>query len=140
MQFIVYTMGKDYSYVGPVGTRIVVNAWGFRVGEDGITLTFDDEIMVYNINANDQGAVIDDSDSRIGDTTERPYVIVPPSPQGIHKVGIFGSSFTPKGTYADMDFIVVPDIEIEPASGKQGSQATIKGYGFAMNDVVTVRF
>ncbi len=140
MSVVIVPWAKIEPTSGPVGTKINVNAWGFRVGEDGITLTYDDQIMIYNINANAEGAVINDADKRIGDTTEKPIIEVPPSAQGVHKVGIFGSSFTPKGVYADMDFVVTPSIEIDPKTGKQGSQATIKGFGFAQNDSVTLSF
>ncbi|HAV10321.1 MAG TPA: hypothetical protein DCX22_01720 [Dehalococcoidia bacterium] len=140
MPVIVVPWAKITPTSGPVGTKINVNAWGFRVGEDGITLTYDDQIMIYNINANAEGSVINDQDKRIGDTTEKPIFVVPPSAQGVHKVGIFGSSFTPRGIFADMDFVVTPSIEIDPKTGKEGTQATIKGFGFAQNDSVTLSF
>jgi len=67
-------------------------------------------------------------------------VKIPASTQGYHRVGVYGSSFTPKGTVPDSDFEVIPQIELQPTSGNRGTPVTITGTGFAKEAAVTITF
>lgn len=112
---------------GPVGTEVVVSGVGFRIGEDGMTITYDGEIIECNIVAGTDGSL---------DTT----IMVPDSTLGRHKIGVYGSSFTPIGVVPDIDFEVIPHINLQPASGNKGTKVTVIGTGFAKGEAVTINF
>jgi IPT/TIG domain len=118
---------------GPVGTEITVTGAGFRISEDGITITYDGEIIKCNLIADYVG-------SWEGTAT------IPPSTKGRHTVGVFGSDFTPRGIVRDSYFDVVPNIDLisqkyfEPVSNKSSIKLTVSGTGFAKNESIKISF
>jgi hypothetical protein len=118
---------------GPVGTEITVTGAGFRISEDGITITYDGKIIKCNLIANYVG-------SWEGTAT------IPPSTKGRHRVGVFGSDFTPRGVVHDSYFDVIPKIELvsqmyfEPISKKTTIKLTVTGTGFAKNESINITF
>jgi len=126
-KFIVGPFAKAQPSSGPVGTEITVDAFGFRTSEDGITITWDNKIILCNIIAGTDG---------IFSTT----LNIPPSTRGQHQLGVFGSDFTPRGTIPDIDFNVVPGIALQPTSGNKGTSVTVNGSGFAKDETITLSF
>jgi hypothetical protein len=124
---------------GTVGTKFIIEGWGFRSGEDGITVTWDNEILLCNATAESDGSVLIDGSKRT-DGTLRYELFVPPATQGKHVIGLYGSSFTPRGILPDYDFDVLPSISIEPDTGNTGTQVNITGTGFAANEFITVSY
>jgi len=112
---------------GPVGTEITIDGFCFRTGEDGITITWDDEIILCNLVGGPDGS---------WNTT----LNIPPCTKGHHTIGVYGSSFTPKGIVPDTDFEVIPHIELQPTSGNKGTKVTVNGYGFASDEAITLNF
>ena len=125
--FIIGPAAKVEPLSGPVGTEITIYGFGFRTGEDGITITYDGEIIRCNI--------VGETDGSFSTT-----VTIPPSTPGYHIVGVYGSSFTPKGRVPDSHFEVIPQIELQPTSGNRGTRVTITGTGFAKDEVITITF
>jgi tetratricopeptide (TPR) repeat protein len=123
---------------GPVGTQLFVYGWGFRSGEDGITITWDGKIIICNISAEPDGSVQIDG-SMQPDGTPRAEVFVPESVQGDHSVGVYGSSFTPIGIIDDTVFEVIPHITLTQAPHAEGIQIAITGTGFAGSEVITIQ-
>jgi hypothetical protein len=126
-KFIVGPFAKMQPSSGPVGTEITIEGFGFRTSEDGITITWDNQIILCNLIAGTNG---------VFDTT----LNIPPTTQGLHLVGIFGSDFTPKGIIPDMDFNVVPNIQLQPPSGNKGTRVSVNGTGFIKGEAVTLSF
>jgi hypothetical protein len=118
---------------GPVGTEIIVTGAGFRVSEDGITITYDGEIIKCNLIADTLG-------------NWKGTATIPPSTKGRHTVGVFGSDFTPRGIVRDNYFDVVPKIDLsakkyfEPMSKKTSTKLTVTGTGFAKNESTNISF
>jgi hypothetical protein len=125
--FIVALFAKIEPTSGPVGTEITIDGFGFRTSEDGITITWDNKIIVCNLIAGTDGI--------LNTTLE-----IPPSTRGYHTIGIYGSDFTPKGVIPDTDFDVVPHIELQPSSGNKGTKVTANGTGFANGETITLSF
>jgi len=126
-KFIVGPFAKMQPSSGPVGTEITIEGFGFRTSEDGITITWDNQIILCNLIAGTNG---------VFDTT----LNIPPATQGHHLVGVFGSDFTPKGIIPDMDFNVVPNIQLQPPSGNKGTRVSVNGTGFIKGEAVTLSF
>ncbi|UCH51469.1 MAG: hypothetical protein JSV54_01505 [Chloroflexota bacterium] len=126
-KFVVGPFAKIQPNSGPVGTEISVEGFGFRVSEDGITITWDSKIILCNIIAGTNG---------IFNAT----VNAPPCTRGYHQLGVFGSDFTPRGEVPDNDFNVVPGIELQPTSGNKGTKITVNGTGFAEDEAITLSF
>ena len=122
---------------GPSGTILSIYGWGFRTGEDGITITWDGEIIMCNIVAETDGSLIADGSLRT-DGTLREAVYVPEDTQGNHIIGVYGSSFTPKGIVDDTIFEIIPEIKLSPEPHIEGTQVTIAGTGFAANEAITI--
>jgi hypothetical protein len=125
-----YTVGpfaKMKPSSGPVGTEITIDGSGFRTSEDGVTITWDNEIYVCNLVARINGSF----------TTT---LNIPPSTQGHHLVGVYGTDFTPRGIVPDMDFNVVPGIKLLPASGNKGTKVIVNGTGFSKGETITLTF
>jgi hypothetical protein len=120
-----YVTAKPVS--GPVGTMVTFDGMGFRTSEDGITITYDSLINTTNIVA-------------IGDGSWQDTITIPPSTQGRHIMGIYGSDFTPIGIVPDIDFQVVPNIELEIATIADDIRVTILGTGFADGETVSINF
>jgi len=125
--FIVGPAAKIRPLSGPVGTEITVEGFGFRVGEDGITIAFDGEIIVCNIVGSSDGS---------WQSTAR----IPPSIKGKHRITVYGSSFTPIGTVPDFDFEVIPSLYLEPSAGKTGNKVNVSGTGFSENESINLTF
>ena len=126
-KFIIGPFAKVEPASGPVGTEIRIDGFGFRTSEDGITITWDNQIILCNLIAGTDG---------VFNTT----LNIPPSTQGHHLIGVFGSDFTPKGIVPDNDFIVVPNIDLQPTSGNKGTKATVHGTGFTSDETITLSF
>jgi hypothetical protein len=124
-RFIVGPFAKIEPTSGPVGTEIYIDAFGFRTGEDGITITWDGEIILCNLVGGTDGSW-------------NATLNIPPSTKGYHTIGVYGSSFTPKGIVPDTDFNVVPHIELQPTSGNKGAKVTVNGAGFANGETITL--
>ena len=142
-KFIVAPYVKVTPLSGTVGTQLMIYAWGFRANEDGLSMTWDGELFVYNIRAELDGSMIADgskvpflSSSYTGDTREK--VLIPPSTQGRHVLGLYGSSFTPKGVFNDTVIEVVSDIKLQTEPHIKGTQVAINGTGFASNETITI--
>jgi hypothetical protein len=112
---------------GPAGTEIRAKGFGFRTGEDGITIAFDGEIILCNI----VGA---------GDGSWEATAQIPPGTRGTHTITVYGSSFTPIGTVPDIQFEVTPGLKLEPDAGNRGNKITATGTGFNKNEIVTMTF
>jgi hypothetical protein len=125
--FIIGPVAEAEPVSGPVGTEITINGFGFRTGEDGITITYDGKIILCNMVAEADGS---------WSTT----LNIPPSTEGNHTIVVYGSSFTPIGIVPSIDFNVVPQIEPQPASGNKGTKVTITGTGFSQGEAVTLSF
>src|SRR4030042_6712946 len=96
-----------------------------------------------NIRAEIDGSLIVDgskvphsSTAYTGDTRDTVYV--PPTTQGRHVISVYGSSFTPRGTFNDTVFEVIPGIKLQPEPSIKGTQITITGAGFANNENITI--
>ena len=126
-RFIVAPFAKVEPTSGPAGTEISIDGFGFRTGEDGITITWDGEIILCNIVGETDGSW----SARLN---------IPPCTKGYHTIGVYGSSFTPKGIVPDIDFNVVPHIELQPASANKGAKVTVNGAGFANGETITLSF
>ena len=130
---------------GPVGTQLVIKGWGFRVNEDGITVTWDNEIISTNIRSEPDGTILLDGvvrtkDASSHDSVIREAIFVPPSNHGEHVVGVYGSSFTPKGVLPDTVFTVIPSITTDPSSDYEGAEINISGFGFASMETITLSY
>ncbi len=112
---------------GKAGTEVAIKGYGFRTSEDGITITWDNEIIFCNFIAGFDGIL---------NTTFK----TPPATQGHHLVGLFGSDFTPRGVIPDMDFNVIPNIELQPASGNKGTKVMVSGTGFSKGETINLSF
>jgi hypothetical protein len=126
-RFIVAPFAKVEPTSGPVGTEITINGFGFRTGEDGITITWDGEIILCNIVGE-------------GDGSWSTPLNIPPCTKGYHTIGVFGSSFTPKGIVPDTEFNVVPNIKLQPTSGNKGTKVSVNGSGFASDEAISLNF
>ncbi len=121
---------------GPVGTKLYVYGWGFRTGEDGLTITWDGKIIMCNIVAEKDGSMIVDG-SKKDDGTPRETLYVPESTKGDHIIGVYGSSFTPIGVVNDTKFEVMPEIRLSPEPDIKGTRVSISGTGFTGGEVIT---
>ncbi|MBM4451061.1 MAG: hypothetical protein FJ024_01095 [Chloroflexi bacterium] len=127
IDFIVGPAARIEPLTGPVGTEIKAEGFGFRTGEDGITIAFDGEIIMCNIVGS-------------GDGSWKATAQIPPSTRGIHTITVYGSSFTPIGTVPDVQFEVTPGLKLEPNSGNQGNKVTATGTGFDKNEIIAMTF
>jgi len=126
-KFIIGPFAKIEPTSGAVGTEIQIDGFGFRTSEDGITITWDNQIIRCNLIAGTDGIF----------STK---LNIPPSTQGHHTIGVFGSDFTPKGVVPDTNFVVVSSIELQPASGNKGTKVTVQGTGFTEGETITLSF
>jgi len=127
---IVFTVApfcKATPLSGPVGTKVTISGVGFRAGEDGVTFTWDGPIIDTNFIAKPNG------------TFSWP-ITVPPSVKGRHIIGIYGSSFTPKGIVPDIEFEVIPSIRLTPSDVINSRDLTVDGDGFNANESVAISY
>ena len=143
VDFIITPFVKMTPLSGPVGTQLLIYGWGFRGNEDGVSMTWDGEIIKVNIRAEIDGSLIVDgskvpnnSTAYTGDTRDTLYV--PPSTQGEHVLGVYGSSFTPRGTFNDNIFTVIPQIKLKTERDLKGTRIYVDGTGFGANEQVTL--
>ncbi|MCX6005233.1 MAG: hypothetical protein NT082_06130 [Chloroflexi bacterium] len=130
MSEILFTIGpfcKAKPLSGPVGTKVTITGVGFRPGEDGVTITWDGPITDMNFVAEPNGNF-------------NCTITVPPSVKGKHVIGVYGSSFTPRGIIPDIGFEVTPQIELTPREGNKGTTVKINGTGFNSGESVTVTY
>jgi hypothetical protein len=126
-KFIIGPFAKMQPSSGPVGTEITIEGFGFRTHEDGITFTWDNQIFLVNLIAGTDGVL-------------NATLNIPPTTQGHHLLGLFGSDFTPKGVIPDMDFNVIPNIQLEPPSGNKGTKVIVNGTGFGNSEAISLSF
>jgi hypothetical protein len=126
-RIIVAPFAKVWPTSGPVGTKIAIDGFGFRTGEDGITITWDGEIILCNLVGGPDGSW-------------SATLNIPPDTKGHHIIGVYGSSFTPKGIVPDTDFEIVPHIGLQPTSGNKGTKVIVNGSGFVNNEAITLNF
>ncbi len=112
---------------GPVGTKITISGKGFRPGEDGVTFTWDGPIIDTNFTAQANG------------TFSWP-ITVPPCVKGEHTIGIYGSSFTPKGIVPNIQFEVTPSIELSFSNIINSKDVTVSGYGFYAGESIAITY
>ena len=125
--FTVSPFCKATPLSGPVGTKVTITGVGFRAGEDGITFTWDGPITDTNFIAKPNGSF------------SWP-ITVPPSVKGRHILGIYGSSFTPKGIVPDIEFEVTPSIVLIPSDMYNSRDVTVSGAGFNAGESVTISY
>lgn len=127
---IVFTVApfcKATPLSGPVGTKILLTGVGFRAGEDGLTFTWDGPILDTNVVAQANGSFS--------------FVLtVPPCPKGRHILGIYGSSFTPKGIVPDIEFEVTPSISLTPSDLIGSRDLRLDGTGFTATESVAITY
>lgn len=129
---------------GPVGTQLLFYGWGFRQNEYGITILWDNSMLATNMRAETSGDFIADGSKREnmfdggGEYTES--IFVPPSYQGNHTIVLYGSTFSPIGTFPNYTFVVTPSIQIQPSSGATGVEVDVSCNGFAQNEVLAVQY
>lgn len=107
---------------GPVGTTVQFKGYSFRSGEDGVTITFDGELIFYNKVANPDGSWEAEVD-------------VPVSTAGVHEFGAYGT-FTSAADVPKLKFWVIPEIKVTPDSGKVGEKVRISGTGFGAEQTI----
>jgi hypothetical protein len=130
---------------GPVGTMLKIYGWGFMHNEDGITVTMDGVIIEVNTRAEIDGSlIIDGSKREYGTFTSgeeyHDKAFIPKTTQGDHIIGVYGSSFTPRGTLPYYTFTVIPNITVQPSSGHKGTYVTIEGTGFAADENIALKY
>jgi hypothetical protein len=125
--FTVSPYCKAVPLSGPVGTKIMISGVGFRAGEDGVTFTWDGPIIDTNFIAKPNGSF------------SWP-IVVPPSVKGRHIIGIYGSSFTPKGIVPDIEFEVTPSILLTPSDMYNSRDLLVHGNGFNAGESVTISY
>jgi hypothetical protein len=145
LPFIVTPWAEVKPASGPVGTQLLIYGWGLVPNEDGMTITWDNEIIKTNIRAELDGRLVIDGSIRTsgffkyeGEYTET--VFVPPSFQGTHKVGVYGSSYTPKGIMPDYNFLVTSSIKLQQTIGDVESLVDLEGMGFAKDEVIKLTY
>jgi hypothetical protein len=126
-KFIIGPFAEIQPRSGSVGAEISMVGYGFRTSEDGITITWDNQIIVCNLIAGMNGEL-------------NTMLNIPVGTQGHHLVGLFGSDFTPKGNIPDMDFNIIPNIELQPPSGNKGTKVTVYGTGFGSGETISLSF
>ncbi len=125
--FTVAPFCKATPLSGPVGTKIMISGVGFRAGEDGVTFTWDGPIIDTNFVARPNGSFT--------------YPItVPPSTKGRHIIGIYGSSFTPKGIVPDIEFEVTSSIRLTPSDLINSRDLKVDGNGYNANESVAISY
>jgi len=101
---------------GNVGDSVTVNGYGFADDEDNIEITYDDDEIATDINANSSGYW--------SKTIE-----IPASYAGTHVFDAYGDD-TDDSYVANVTFTVEPSISINPSSGNIGTSITVTGAGF----------
>ncbi len=100
---------------GPVGSNLTIAGKGFDSNESTINVTYDGIAVQTAVRASSKGSW-------------QASFKVPASSRGKHVIDAAGS--TPAEDVPDQQFIVVPQISTNPASGWVGSMTSILGSGF----------
>jgi hypothetical protein len=111
---------------GIVGDAITMSGSRFATNENGITILFDDQAVVTDIEANSEGEWEEGFD-------------VPEMPAGEHSVTAEGEH-TSKEDVGGLSFEVQPDIVLSPAEGHVGTNVTVVGHGFAASTGVNISY
>jgi hypothetical protein len=111
---------------GTVGTEVEIEGVGFAPGEDIIIEYEGDEL---DIESGDEEA---GSDGKFELT-----IIIPPSVYGENTITIIGEESL---TELEETFFVIPEIIIDPVTGKAGINVTIIGTGFDRHGDVVITF
>ncbi|MBM3118135.1 MAG: hypothetical protein FJ006_01035 [Chloroflexi bacterium] len=109
-----------------VGDNLWVSGVGFEANEAGIKVTFDGTLVTSGVIADAKGSWTD-------------RLEVPPSTRGEHTIDASGE-ITKAGDIPDAIIIVSPKIEMNPTSGAIGSEITVRGTGFAENQIITISY
>jgi len=107
---------------GPVGTAVQFNGFSFNPSEDGVTITFDGEPIIYNAVANPDGSW------EIKDN-------IPASTSGIHEIGAYGT-YTSAAAVPKLKFEIIPEVKVTPDSGKVGEKIRVNGTGFGTEQTI----
>ena len=125
--FIVTPWSKIEPASGEVGTEAIVRGYGFKTGEVGISISWDDEVIASGLNADTEGNI------------EKP-ITVPASFYGKHAIGMFGKVYTLKGKVPKTYFEVLPSLTLETDTAATGEKITIRGTGFNAKDKLILTF
>jgi hypothetical protein len=109
-----------------VGDSLWVSGVGFEVNETGIKVTFDGDLNISGIIADAKGSWSD-------------RLEVPPCSRGEHIIKASGE-ITRASDIVDAIVIISPKIELSPTSGAVGSDITVRGNGFAANQIITISY
>ncbi len=117
--FIVTPLISINSNQGAVGTSVTVTGKGFDSNESVINVTYDTIPVQTAVRASSKGSW-------------QATFKVPTSSRGKHVIDAGGS--TPAAEVDDQQFVVIPQITINPASGWVGSVLDIMGTGFDIGE------
>ena len=109
---------------GVVGETTTITGHGFRSNRS-IKITFDGEFEAT------QPASVRSDDTGCFDADFE----VPPSASGVHHIEASDGSET-----AEVSFMTLPSITLNPSSGPINAEVTVSGSGFGSAQVVTIRF
>jgi hypothetical protein len=112
---------------GSPGQNITMTGTGFYAGDRYINILFaGEETQTEIIRADDNGYWQGDFE-------------VPQMPIGTYSITAEGD-FTPEGDVPPLSFEIRPGLVLSPASGHVGTELTVTGYGFPINQNVNVLY
>ncbi len=112
---------------GAPGTVVTVTGTGFAASESSIAVTFGGTVIKDGISASNKGSW-------------NGIFVVPASAGGSRMVGAYGST-TSAARVPEVVFAVTAKVTANPASGIVGTQVTITGIGFGVNEsVITLTY
>jgi hypothetical protein len=109
-----------------VGDSLWVSGVGFEANETDIKVTFDGTLVSSNIVADAKGSWSD-------------RLEIPPCTRGEHAINASGET-TKASDIIDAIVIVSPEIELSPTSGAIDSDITVRGTGFAANQIIAISY
>ncbi len=125
--FLVTPWSKIEPVAGQVGSKTTLWGHGFSTSEVGISISWDDEVIMSGLTADTGGSIVQE-------------IEVPPSSYGKHAISIFGKLYTLKGKVPKSYFEVLPSLTVEPDTAAIDERVTIKGAGFTAKDRLTFTF
>jgi hypothetical protein len=111
---------------GIVGESMTMTGSRFTANERNITILFNEEAVVTDIEADSQG------------DWEESFP-VPEMPTSEYSVTVEGEQ-TQAGDIAGLSFEIEPGIVLSPNAGHVGDDLTVTGHGFAANGDVTIKY
>jgi len=111
---------------GSPGDSITMTGSGFVADERDITIFFDEETVVTEIRADDNGYWEEDFE-------------VPEIPKGEYSVTVEGE-WTDKEDISALSFEIEPGLVLSPNEGHVGTDLTFTGHGFAANKNVVIKY